>query len=270
MYPYDILPGVDLYSIMFCLGIIAAMLTFRICSDKRDLSARLNNFVIIDGVFAVIAGYASAILFQAVYNALAGGKFEIKKNTGATFYGGFIGGAVVFLSIYFIAGHFVFRGGEHLGRLTEVTSVAAASVCLAHSLGRIGCLFAGCCYGRVSDSPIAVYNAHLDAHVIPVQLFEALFLGALFAFLVWRLHTGRDLCLPLYLSIYGVWRFFIEYLRTDERGGSPVSFLTPSQFTAVILALLGIALFFVERRLRACRPAHSTPDTPCEPDAGES
>lgn len=270
MYPYDILPGVDLYSIMFCLGIIAAMLTFRICSDKRNFSAKLNNFVIIDGVFAVIAGYASAVLFQAVYNALEYGKFEITKNTGATFYGGFIGGAVVFLSIYFIAGHFFFRDGEHLRRLGEVTSAAAASVCIAHSLGRIGCLFAGCCYGKVSDSPIAVYNAHLDAYVIPVQLFESLFLAALFAFLIWRIRTRRDNCLSLYLLIYGVWRFFIEYLRTDDRGGSPVVFLTPSQFTAVILTLLGIALFFVERRLMARRPADSTPKAPGDLGSGES
>lgn len=253
MYPYDILPGVDLYSIMFCLGILAAMLTFRIFSDKRDFSVRLHNFVIIDGVFAVIAGYASAVLFQALYNALENGNFEITKNTGATFYGGFIGGAAVFLSIYFIVGHFLFRKGEHLRRLTEVTSVAATSVCIAHSLGRIGCLFAGCCYGKVSDSVISVYNVHLDAYVIPVQLFESIFLAALFGFLVWRLRRRLDLCLPLYLSIYGVWRFFIEYLRTDDRGGSPVAFLTPSQFTAVILVAISVILFFVERRFMNLR-----------------
>ena len=62
------------------------------------------------------------------------------------------------------------------------TSICAAAVCAAHSLGRIGCLFAGCCYGRVTDSVFSVYNAYLDARVVPVQLYESLFLAALFVY----------------------------------------------------------------------------------------
>ena len=100
MYPYDILPGIDLYGIMLCAGIIAAMLTFRIFSDRRCFSAKLNNFVLADGVMSIVAGYGSAVLFQAFYNAAESGRFEITKNTGATFYGGFIGGAAVFFAFY--------------------------------------------------------------------------------------------------------------------------------------------------------------------------
>lgn len=251
MYPYDIIPGLDLYSIMFCVGIIAAMVTFRLFSDRRGFSARLNNFVIADGVACVILGYASAVLFQAVYNAIETGKFEITKYTGATFYGGFIGGAAVYFAFYFIVGHFAFgKDGEHRKNIGAVVSICAASVCIAHSFGRIGCLFAGCCYGRITTSPISVYNAYLDARVVPVQLFEALFLAALFAYLCFRIEKKQDKCLAIYLASYGVWRFFIEYFRTDDRGGSLVSFLTPSQLIAVVLTLVGILLFAIETILQ--------------------
>lgn len=241
MYPYDILPGIDLYGIKLCAGIIAAMLTFRIFSDRRCFSAKLNNFVLADGVMSIVAGYGSAVLFQAFYNAAESGRFEITKNTGATFYGGFIGGAAVFFAFYFGIGHFAFRNGEHKRRAREVLSICAASVCIAHCLGRIGCLFAGCCYGRVTDSPLSVYNAYLDARVVPVQLYEAIFLAALFAYLCLRLVKKQDKCLPVYLTVYGVWRFFIEYFRTDDRGESPVGFLTPSQLTAVVMVIVGAA-----------------------------
>lgn len=246
MYPNDILPGIDLYSIMFCAGILAAMLTFRIFSDRLGFSARLNNFVIADGVVSIILGYGSAVLFQAVYNALESGVFEISKNTGATFYGGFIGGAVVFFAFYFGIGHFVFSDRENIAQMGTVISVCAASVSIAHSLGRIGCLFAGCCYGRVATSGFTVYNAYLDAQVVPVQLYEAIFLAVLFAYLCCRIEKKQNKCLAVYLSVYGVWRFFIEYFRTDDRGGSIVSFLTPSQFIAVVLFFVGVALFIIE------------------------
>lgn len=245
MYPDDILPGVDLYTIMLCAGVLAAMLIFRFFSDRRGFSTRLNNFVLAEGVVAVILGYGSAVLFQAVYNAIESGIFTLDSSTGATFYGGFIGGAAVFLIIYFGVGYFVFRDGENVRRVEEVTSICAAAVCAAHSLGRIGCLFAGCCYGRVTDSVFSVYNAYLDARVVPVQLYESLFLAALFGFLCFRLVKKKDKCLPIYLISYGIWRFFVEYLRTDDRGGSPVSFLTPSQLTALLLIAVGAVLIAV-------------------------
>ncbi len=260
MYPDDILPGIDLYTVMLCAGVAAAMLIFRIFSDRRGLSAKLNNFVLAIGVVAVILGYGSSILFQAVYNAIESGKFVIDSSTGTTFYGGFIGGAAVFLALYFGVGHFVFRDGEHVRGIGTVVSICAASVCAAHSLGRIGCLFAGCCYGKVTDSAFSVYNAYLDARVVPVQLYESLFLAALFAYLCFRLIKKQDKCMPIYLIVYGVWRFFAEYLRTDYRGESPVSILTPSQFTAVLLIVLGAVLLVVSYLWGRKRKARHEPE----------
>ena len=84
---------------------------------------------------------------------------------------------------------------------------------------------------------------------VPVQLFEAVFLLLLAAFLFLRAIGKQGLCLPLYLSIYGVWRFVAEYLRDDYRGDTFISALTPSQLIACILTAVGIGLIFVEKYL---------------------
>jgi prolipoprotein diacylglyceryltransferase len=51
------------------------------------------------------------------------------------------------------------------------------------------------------------------------------------------------------MSLYGVWRFVIEYFRTDDRGSTLVDFLSPSQFIAVLMVLGSIALFFAQRAI---------------------
>ena len=127
-----------------------------------------------------------------------------------------------------------------------MSGIAGGAIALAHGIGRIGCLCAGCCHGEVTDAWYGIYNAALDAKTVPVQLFEALFLFALAAFLSVWLWKGMRGGLGIYLSAYAVWRFFIEYLRTDHRGQSPISFLSPSQLTAVVLLLVGVGLIVLD------------------------
>ena len=92
-----------------------------------------------------------------------------------------------------------------------------------------------------------MYGSEGYAKYVPVQLFESIFLLALFAFLFVRAYKGKNYGFSLYLILYGVWRFALEYIRGDYRGDTVVSFLTPSQLTAVLLVLIGIALVYVEK-----------------------
>ena len=94
MYPKEILPGIDLYLICMCLAVMAAIIVYRIIADKIKIEAKLQNLCIFTAVGAIIFGYFSAVLFQAFYNIKEnGGEFIINSQTGATFYGGLIGGA---------------------------------------------------------------------------------------------------------------------------------------------------------------------------------
>ncbi|MEG1706923.1 MAG: prolipoprotein diacylglyceryl transferase, partial [Clostridia bacterium] len=201
-------------------------------------------------VLTVIVGYGSAVLFQAFYNYERTGIFEITSSTGATFYGGLIGGAVFFILFYFIVGQIVFKDKQHLHNFDKIASSAACAIPLAHGLGRIGCLMAGCCYGLRSDTIWGIYMVNLGYKVLPTQLYEAIFLFGLFVFLALRyVKYKRNGNLGVYLIVYGVWRFAIEYIRADERGNTFISFLSPSQLTAIVMVLSGIAWLVVISRL---------------------
>ena len=243
MYPNEIFLGMGMYEILLALGFFCALLYFRIFADRFGFGAKLQNLVILCALAALIGGYGFAVLTQAVYNALESGRFEIVNSTGATFYGGLIGGAGVFIAVYFAAGHFVLKPREAVEHFPLLSEIAAGSIAVAHGLGRLGCLFAGCCHGAVTDAWYGIYHEYLDAKVIPVQLFEAIFLFALCGVLTWRLRKRRRNNLAVYLMAYAVWRFFIEYLRADDRGATVISFLSPSQFVAVVLFLFGAGLF---------------------------
>ncbi len=246
MYPYDIIFGLDLYDILLVLGFFGALLIFRHWADARKLPTKLQNLCIGGALGALVGGYMSAVLFQALYNFLDGEAFAITSSTGATFYGGLIGGVIVFLVIYFEGGYFLLGKGVATKHFFTLTEIAAASITFAHGIGRIGCLFAGCCYGQETTKWFGVYNVHLDAKTVPVQLLEAVFLLILFGWLTYRLHQNQRGNFGLYLILYGVWRFYIELFRADDRGQTFVSSLSPSQFMAIVLAVVGIGFWILD------------------------
>lgn len=249
MYPNEIILGIDLYVIMLCVAAVSAMIVYRILADKLELSAELQNLCLFGAVAAILVGYGSAVLFQGIYNIPKNGGFVINSSTGATFYGGLIGGAAFFISVYFIVGHFIFKESrEHIKCFWSIAGIGAACIAIAHGFGRIGCLMAGCCHGKVTDAWYGVYMKSIGQKVVPIQVFEAIVLFALFALFFFRVLKRKRYNLSLYMLVYGIWRFLIEYARDDYRGYTFVDFLTPSQFTAIIMILGAAIVFFVEKQ----------------------
>lgn len=256
MYPYRIITlpdgsGIYLYEIFILIGVLSAIIMCRVLADRRRMPAKLQNLILIGAVVAVVIGYLSAVLWQAVYNAIETGKFELNSGTGATFYGGLIGGAVCMLLIYFIGGKLLFKNtNEHLQWFSTFANIAGICIPLAHGFGRIGCLMAGCCHGAETNSWIGMsqyieiaQGQYAWRKVVPVQLFEAIFLFLLAAALIWMFWKGKGFELPIYFAGYGIWRFVIEYFRADDRGATFISFLSPSQLTAVVMILIAAAIF---------------------------
>ena len=225
MYPYYIIGDIDLYSIFIMLGIIAAVIVYRLCADRANINAKLYNFTLICALCSIVSGFVFSVLFQAIYNIKDRGAFIIDGETGATFAGGLTGGAATFLFVYFIFG----KKYESKKYTRDVIDCAACAIPSAHAFGRIGCLMGGCCYGKPTDSPIGIYMVNLGYKVVPVQLFEAIFLFALATVLIILLFKGKKHIMELYMLSYGVFRFIIEFFRDDERGTLLTGVFSPSQ-----------------------------------------
>ncbi len=252
MYNKRLFLDMDLYSIFLLIGVLACLVFIRVLSDRRKMRAAWQNLVLFNAIFAVVLGYGGAVLFQAFYNFMADGVFEIVNDTGATFYGGLIGGTAMFIVIYFAAGHFLFKDGYHKGHFRMVSDLAAPCITVAHGFGRLGCLMAGCCHGACTNEWYGVYmdipgdGTTEMVKVIPVQLYEAAFLLALSALTFVLFWKGKKYIMPLYMVSYGFWRFVAEYLRADDRGATVVDFFSPSQLISVLLISGGLVLLAIE------------------------
>ncbi|HEX8832569.1 MAG TPA: prolipoprotein diacylglyceryl transferase family protein [Abditibacteriaceae bacterium] len=108
------------------------------------------------------------------------------------------------------------------------------------AVGRIGCFFHACCHGITGDAAWACYQHGQWRH--PVQLYSALYSGALFILLwVWRdrlRHEGR--LFALYLMSFGTGRFVLEFWRAHE--GELPTFST-AQWLCLVLVAVGATLW---------------------------
>ena len=156
---------------------------------------------------------------------------------GLVFYGGLIGGVIGGISYWW------FRRMSILAML----DVAVMSVSLGHAIGRIGCFFYGCCYGKIIPFGSAWIQLghqfpHLDGIRYPAQILASL--GNLFIFilLIFVLNRARRPATVtiVYCYVYGLFRFIIELLRDDPRGTIlGVSQLSTSQTISVLILLMG-------------------------------
>ncbi len=172
---------------------------------------------------------------------------------GGVFYGGFI--AAVLFAVWYTRVHRL--------PVWKVFDAYVPAVALGLGVGRLGCFSAGCDYGKPTSSFLGVVFTNPLSHQItgvplgvplhPTQLYESAAALLIFGVLIWRYkhkrHDGE--IFVLYLALYAVARFFIEFLRGDEdRGFVFDHLLSTSQFIA-LLALAtaaGLAFYFYRRR----------------------
>jgi len=126
-------------------------------------------------------------------------------------------------------------------------------VALAQGFGRLGCFMAGCCYGAETDSVLGIIfpeggMAPAGVKLWPTQLFSAggdfLIAGILLATYRKLPHKGDGGA--LYLLLYAVGRFFVEFFRGDQRGA--VGALSTSQFISIFIFAAAIGLLLYNRR----------------------
>jgi phosphatidylglycerol---prolipoprotein diacylglyceryl transferase len=143
----------------------------------------------------------------------------------------------------------------------RVADLMAPGIALGQSIGRLGCLSAGCCYGKPTSMPwgITFTNPYsyenvgvpLNVALHPTQIYESIGTLLLFLYLMWRMgrkHFTGQIILE-YLMLYAALRFVIEFFRDDDRGFVLNGLLSTSQFIG-ILTIVGsaVAFFYLRRR----------------------
>ena len=251
----DFVIKVHMYGVMIALGILAAFAVLFFYGKRMKVETSFLDFIYYNAIVSIALGFLSAALFQATYDFIEDPSAGFNIDSGITFIGGLIGGTLTFLLIYF-----AFRK-KLSKKLTEVLSLIPCSILIGHAFGRIGCFFAGCCYGKPTDSFLGVRFPGHPGSVHPTQLYEAFFLFALFAVCSYLLlKKGFKHNMSLYLVAYGIFRFLIEFVRNDERG-QLLGFISPSQFWSILMIALGIGLYFLMNRLTAPKLAEDNETT---------
>jgi phosphatidylglycerol:prolipoprotein diacylglycerol transferase len=214
----------------------------------RAQALDLDHTRVLDlGIYIIISALLGAKLLLLITDwrtfTSSPGELLTLVRSGGVFYGGLI--VAVAVSLWYIR-----RVGLPLWTTCDVF---APGIALGHVIGRLGCLFAGCCYGKPTSlpwgitftDPFAAANVGtpLNTPLHPTQLYEA---GAEALILIILLATesrGRRFAgrtFWLYMLLYAVSRFIVEIFRGDPRG--TVGIFSTSQFISVLLAPLAIAM----------------------------
>ena len=208
-------------------------------------------------IIAALVG-AKALLFIVDFEHFTSSREEFFSllRSGGVFYGGLIAAIVVC----------IWQLRKHRLPLWSSGDLFAPGIALGYMVGRLGCLMAGCCYGKPTSVPWAVtftdpaanfnVGTPLNVPLHPTQVYEA---GAELIILIFLLMTERrGLTYPGrtfwgYMLLYAVSRFVIEFYRADERGF--LMGLSTSQFISVVLAPLSVfMLWYLSRPARPEAP----------------
>ncbi len=232
------------YGAMVAAAFLASLYLAKAAAEFRKIG---ESFLLDLVAILIVSGLLGARLLYILLNLSyfrdhPSESFKVWEG-GLVFYGGFILAALV--------GVIFTRYRDY--QVADVADVLAPALALGQGIGRWGCFFAGCCYGkptsmpwgmRFSD-PASLAPLGIDLH--PVQIYESV--GAIL--LSWGLWTvlarRKDMkghVFWLYVLGYGLLRFTVEVLRGDDRGPT-LGGLSPSQIIAGVSVLIAGGIFVV-------------------------
>ncbi len=233
------------YGLMIGIGVLCCILM----GMKRAKKYGLSEDAVTDiAIFGLIAGFLGAKLLYLIveWKRFVKDPLDVLGSEGFVVYGGIIAGVLAAI-VYCKRKKLIFL---------EYFDLCAASISLAQGFGRLGCFLAGCCYGRETDLPIGVVFpesslAPAGVRVLPTQLFSSAGNFLIMFILLWHYKHRKKVGDTgfLYMLLYGVGRFCIEFLRNDSRG--TVGVFSTSQFISLFIIAAALLLFSWKSRREA-------------------
>jgi len=237
--------SLHMYGVLLVCALLAALWLAGRLARKEGLDPQKVQDL---GIASIIAGLIGAkLLLVAVdfdqYRLSPRALLDVLQS-GGVFYGGLLGGIPV--AWWYIK--------KHRLPLFNTLDVMAPALALGQAIGRLGCFAAGCCYGSPSTAPWSVIFQNEDARALvgvplgiplhPSQLYESFGTLALMFILlaVLRNRKFHGQVVSMYLLIYAVLRFALEFFRGDVARGSVFGgALSTSQFIAIVVVFLTLA-----------------------------
>lgn len=237
------------YGLMLSCAALVGAASFIYGAHRRGWD--VGAAIVVVAAAALAGTWGARALFAWVTLCQGGSIRAALLPGGVVFYGGLIGGAIGLL------------GAARAQRLPvrRVVDAAVVPVCLGHAIGRVGCLLGGCCYGRPFAGPWAVTYTHplsplhdgIARH--PWPLYEA---TLMLLFALWLATAGAPATRgvrpgyhgALYLAVYAIVRFSLEFFRGDSlRGLIWNGALSTSQVIASATFVLAAWLLWRWRRV---------------------
>ena len=235
------------YGLFVAIGFLAGI-SFTLREARRQGS---DPQLILDLAFYIIlAAIVGSRLFYVITNldAYRGNLLDIFKvwQGGLTFFGGFL--------LSFVAGVWYMK--KHRMPVWKTFDLFAPSLALGEFFGRIGCFFAGCCYGKECAYPWAVTFTNpqslgrIGVPLHPTQLYASA--AALVTFLILCAVRNKktfdgELAL-LWIIIYSFLRLIVESFRGDPRGYLIFGQYPVSQVLAVLLIAASLIMWSVLKK----------------------
>ncbi len=254
---------VGTYGVLMALAAAASIGLAQVLAPGAGIEAAKMVDLFVYSLLAAFIG-AKGALFIVDFRGLSAdpGRFLMENmRSFGVFYGGLVAAAVT-------AAIILKRGKIPLRPAADVTVVCLA---LGQSMGRWGCFFAGCCYGKPTSLPWgmvfpAVPICADGTRIHPWPLYASAADLAIFAILLFmfrRRHAPGNVFLA-YVLLYAVARGLLEFLRGDEAGrlyfGGRVSI---PQIVAVAAIVAVFTVLVLRRRRRKVSGYNGPQDKPC-------
>ncbi|CAM3820653.1 prolipoprotein diacylglyceryl transferase [Marinicrinis lubricantis] len=241
------------YGLMIAIGVLIAYKVVVYRAEKRKMELSPIYGLIIWGLFGGFVGAKLLYWITQIEAIVEQPKMLLDLSSGFVVYGGMIGG---------IAAGWLYCKKQRIHFLRHL-DLFVPSIALAQGFGRIGCFLAGCCYGEETDHWLGItyHESHFAPHdvkLVPTQLFSSVFNFMLFFILLALARRKRadGFIAGMYLLIYSVGRFIIEFFRGDVIRGS-VGALSTSQAIAIPVFLCTcIILIWQVRQFRGSLVKH--------------
>lgn len=259
MFPFLHLFGreIPLYGLMFVLAAIVSISFAMLRAKQRGVPVDDTLYMCLFAVIGAVVGAKLLYIITMIGPVIKNWDAMTEANVsiwqiiayaagGLVFFGGLIGGVfggIIYMKMFKLS-------------IPEYADLVAPCIPLAHAIGRIGCLLGGCCYGIESpygvifnNSPALPAELH-NIKLLPVQLIETdVNLLIVLILLIYEYNRKREnkkipkipKNLLLYLILYSVSRFALEFFRGDKARGI-FGGISTSQIISIIIFIISVSI----------------------------